>query len=187
MASLGTASPTAGPTKAQGQPPNGTIRWLFDHEARGQSLEHAHITLGSTVGSHWQPVQFARVLTPGPTRAGEIVVSLIGKHGRNICMTLFEKDRALGGGCAVGTGLRPFSEMRFNTAGHWGIFGLASDDVARMVLLLPGERHVPVPLNDNAFLLNTKTEDVPSTLVAYDEHGLVISRTTQPPIPHLPR
>jgi hypothetical protein len=132
-------------------------------------------------------VRFARVLTPGPTRAGEIVVSLIGKHGRNICMTLVENGRASGGGCGFGTGLRPFSEMRFSNAGHWGIFGLASDDVARMVLVLPGGHHVPVPLKDNAFLLNTKTADVPSTLVAYDEKGLVISRTSQPPIPNLPR
>ena len=102
-------------------------------------------------------------------------------------MTVFEKGRAVAGGCAVGSGLRPFSEMRFSSGGQFGIAGLASDDVARMVLLLPRGGHVRVPLKDNAFLLTTKAAGVPSTLVAYDEDGLVISRTGQRPIPHLPR
>jgi hypothetical protein len=178
------AAPRA--TNAQGQPSDGAIHWLFNHDLRGQSPTQAHVKLGS----HWQRAKFARVLTPDPSSSEKIVVSLIGKHGHNICMTVVNKNHALGGGCGVGNNLTPFSEMNMSSGrGRQQIqivAGLASDDVARMALLLPDGRHVPVPLKDNAFVFTIKAAYISSTLVAYDKNGLVISGAKQRPIPRLP-
>jgi len=165
----------------------GTISWLLRHEPRGASLASAHIRLGSTVGSHWQPVRFARVLTPNPRNPDKLVVSLIGKHGRNICLTLFEHGRAVSGGCGIGSLLKPFSSMTSTDAtGREDIAGLASDEVASISLVRPGGRSLPVPLKDNAFLITIDRSGGSSTLVAYDSAGSVISSTTQRPITHLP-
>jgi hypothetical protein len=185
-----TAASIPGPTHVERRVPNGTIRWLFRHEPRGQSLADAHISLGSTVGAHWQPVRFARVLTPNPASKAEIVVSLIGKHGRNICMTVVVPKA--GGGCAIGNLLRPFSEMTAsgtNVADPGGVIlaGLASDEVAHMELFLPGGRHRAVPLKDNAFFASVRASDYPANLVAYDRNGLIVGTAATPGPIRLPR
>src|SRR5258708_6130781 len=95
---MSVAIASMGATAERGVPsahelPVGTIHWLFRHLPRGQSLSAAHIARGSTVGAHWQPLKFARVLTPDPKSEFRLVVSLIGKHGRNICLTLFDQER----------------------------------------------------------------------------------------------
>lgn len=178
------ASPP-GPTHVQRQLPNGTVRWLFAHEPRGQSLAQAHIPLLSTVGAHWQPVRFARVIAPDPHSPVKVVLSLIGKRGRNICMTVYSGDSS-GGGCAVGLLLKPFN---YDISSHMNpscascastvVAGVASDDVARMELYLPG-RHRPVALKDNVFLVTLGPSVSAWNLVAYDRHGLVIGRSSPP-------
>ena len=85
--------------------PDGTISWLFRHALRGQSLAEAHIPLGSTVGAHWQPVRFARVLSL-TRRAVRSLRHSDRTEGRNICVTLVNPN-ALGGGCAFGKLLDP--------------------------------------------------------------------------------
>ena len=105
-----------GPGQVQRQVGNGTIAWLFRHQPRGESLAAAHIAPLSLVGSHWQPTRFARVLVPDPVAGEKIAVSLIGKHGRNICMTVF-LARSGFGGCAIGLLLKPFN---VSTAGGLG-------------------------------------------------------------------
>ncbi len=178
-----------GPKRVERQLPNGTISWLFRHELRGQSLAAAHVSLGSTVGAHWQPVRFARVLTPVPRSEATIVVSLIGKRGRNICTTVFLPKGGGVGGCAIGLSLRPFnvstaSGIDIAPDGGVVLSGLASDDVARMVLFLPHDRKRAVPLKDNAFFIRVSGADYPATLVAYDNQGLVIGRSPTKPAFH---
>lgn len=155
------AAAMPGPTQVERRVPNGTIGWLFQHELRGQSLAESNIALGSTVGAHWQPVRFARVLTPDPASKAKIVVSLIGRRGRNICMTVV-LPRGGFGGCAIGLNLRPFNG---STAGGVNIAGLvlaglASDDVARMELFLPQGRHRRVPLQDNAYFVSVRAPTI---------------------------
>jgi hypothetical protein len=167
-----------GPTRVDRQPSKGTIRWLFRHEQRGQSLWAAGIPVGSTVGSHWQPVRFARVLQPNPRSSARIVVSLIGRRGRNICMTVV-LPRTGFGGCAIGMDLRPFSvstAFGLNITGGDGVVlaGLASDEVARMELFIAGGARRHVPLRDNAFFIRVTSKELPCNLVAYDTHGDVI-------------
>jgi hypothetical protein len=178
------ASPP-GPTHVQRQVPNGTVSWLFAHKPRGQSLAQAHIALLSTTGAHWQPVRFARVITPDPRSRVRVVLSLIGKRGRNICMTVY-LGYSSGGGCAVGLLLKPFN---YDISSHMNpscpscsdivVAGVASDDVARMELFLPG-RHRPVPLRDNVFVVTLAPSVSAWSLVAYDRNGLVIGRSSPP-------
>ena len=185
------ASPP-GPTHIQRQVPNGTVRWLFAHKPRGQSLAQAHIPLLSTTGAHWQPVRFARVITPDPRSPEKVVLSLIGKRGRNICMTVYSGHSASSGGCAVGLLLKPFN---YDVSSHMNpncsscsdvvVAGVASDDVARMELFLPG-RHRPVSLKDNVFVLTLGPSISAWSLVAYDRSGLVIGRSSPPPSFQIP-
>jgi hypothetical protein len=180
------ASPP-GPSHIQRQVPNGTVSWLFAHHPRGQSLAQAHIPLLSTVGAHWQPVRFARAITPDPRSQVRVVLSLIGKRGRNICMTVYlGHSSGGGGGCAIGLLLKPFNydiSSRMNpscpSCGDVVVAGVASDDVARMELFLPG-RHRPVPLRDNVFLVMLGPSVSAWSLVAYDRNGLVIGRSSPP-------
>jgi hypothetical protein len=173
-----------GPAHVQRPVPNGTIAWLFHHQPRGESLASAHIAPLSLVGAHWQPTKFARVLVPDPAAGEKIAVSLIGKRGRNICMTVV-LARSGFGGCAIGLLLKPFNVstaggIGFGTGQKTILAGLASDDVARMVLFLAHDRRRPVPLEDNAFFVTVAQAELPANLVAYDHNGLVIgiTRTT---------
>jgi hypothetical protein len=181
-----------GPTHVQRQVPNGTVRWLFAHEPRGQSLAQAHMALLSTTGAHWQPVRFARVITPDPRSQVRVVLSLIGKRGRNICMTVYLGHSSSSGGCAVGLLLKPFN---YDISSHMNpscsscsdvvVAGVASDDVARMELFLPG-RHRSVPLIDNVFVVTLGPSVSAWSLVAYDQNGLVIGRSSPPPSIQIP-
>ena len=174
-----------GPRHIQRQVPNGTVHWLFAHKPRGQSLAQAHIALLSTTGAHWQPVHFARVIRPDPHSQVKVVLSLIGKRGRNICMTVY-LPYSSSGGCAIGLLLKPFnydisSRMNPNcpSCSNVIVAGVASDDVARMELFLPG-RHRSVPLKDNVFLVTLSPSVSAWSLVAYDHSGLVIGRSSPP-------
>jgi hypothetical protein len=180
------AAPLPGPKRVERLVPNGTVKWLFAHEPRGQSLTAADIRLGSTVGAHWQPVKFARVLTPDSRTDAKIVLSLIGKHGRNVCMTVFF-PHAGGGGCAIGLSLRPFNVSLLSGTdvapdGGFVLAGVASDDVARLKLFLPHGRQRTVTLKDNTFVASVTEADSPATLAAYDSHNLVIGRFGQRPV-----
>ncbi len=184
------ASPP-GPAHVQRQVPNGTVHWLFAHEPRGRSLAQAHIALLSTTGAHWQPVRFARVIAPDPHSRVRVVLSLIGKRGRNICMTVY-LGYTSSGGCAVGLLLKPFNydisshlNPSCSSCGDVVVAGVASDDVARMELYLPG-RHRSVPLRDNVFLALLAPSVSAWSLVAYDRNGLVIGRSSPPPSIRIP-
>lgn len=179
-----------GPTHVQRIVRNGTVHWLFAHQPRGQSLARAHIPLLSTTGAHWRPVRFARVVTPDPSQPVKVVLSLIGKRGRNLCITVYY-GYSSSGGCGVGRLLKPFnydisSHMNPNCTNCGGVViaGVASDDVARMELFLPGGRHRTVPLKDNVFLVRLRARESSTNLVAYDHTGLIIGRSAPPPAIH---
>jgi hypothetical protein len=160
----------------------GTIHWLFQHEPRGESLAQAGIPVGALVGSHWQPVRFARVLRPDPTKNIRLAVSLIGKRGLNICVTTFQA-RAIGGGCAVGLTLAPFNaqvSIGSSRAPSALISGLAGDTVARMSLFLGTGNHLAVPLRNNAFAILAPRGEPTAKLVAYDRQGRVIGSSREP-------
>jgi hypothetical protein len=171
-----------GPQRVERQLPPGTIRWLFRHQPRGQSLQAAGIAVGSLVGSHWQPVRFARVLRPDPSSPTRIVVSLIGKRGRNLCMSVFFPGGGVGG-CGVGH-LAPlkfttFSGLDLVPNGGFVVAGLASDQVARIELFVANGTHRRVPLRDNAFFTRVARSELPVNLVAYDKQGKVIGTTVK--------
>jgi hypothetical protein len=179
----GATAAIPGPSHVQRHVPNGTIHWLFAHEPRGLSLAAAHVSLLSTVGSHWQPVKFARVIEPAP--GVKMAITLIGKRGRNVCVTVFlPNPEGGGGGCRFGLGLQPFTSMTLSglaTAPGGGsvVAGLASDEVVRMAVFANGKQSRPVALVANAFVVRLGPSDYPANLVAYDARGLVIGTTGQ--------
>jgi hypothetical protein len=168
-----TAISSPGPSHVDRRLPRGTIRWLFRHEPRGQSLAAAHIPLGALTASHWQSVRFARVLHPDPRNDIRVAVSLIGKRGRNVCITVFLK-RAVSGACAVGLVLSPTNGIETVLGGSAFLAGLASDSVARMVMFLARGARRPVALKDNAYAVHLRASALPGKLVAYDSQGRVI-------------
>jgi hypothetical protein len=176
-----TQATSAAPSRA-----HGTIGWLFRHEPRGQSLAQAAIRITRTVGSHWQPVRFARVLTPDSHSRARIVLSLIGKRGRNVCMTLFPSganatNDAGGGGCAVGLTLTPLSTMIAYGLGGGYIAGAAEDQVVRITLQLGDGSAMSVSLRDNVFFIHIPPGVTPRTLVSFDRNGHAIGRDSVPP------
>jgi hypothetical protein len=174
----GLAASTMHPTRfsesATKQLPLGKIQWLLRHEPRGVSLASAGLSVGSTSGSHWQPVRFARLLSPNPRSGWKVAVSLIGKRGRNICLTIYDGRRNIAGGCAFGSLLRPFSAMTTTNGDQVAFAGLASDGVARLALVLANGKRLPAPLLDNAFLIVLPMQDQPLRLIAYDQAGALI-------------
>jgi hypothetical protein len=180
------AEAAPGPTHVQRHVRNGTVHWIFEHEARGQSLAEAQVPVLATVGAHWQPVRFARVITFNTSPRAKVVLSLIGKRGRNLCITVLQ-GYSSSGGCAVGLLLKPFnytssSHMDPNcpTCGGVLVAGVASDDVQRIELFLPGGRQRPVALKDNVFVVALRPMESAVSLVAYDRAGLVIGRSSPP-------
>ncbi len=159
------------------QPPLGKIQWLLRREPRGEPLASAGISVGTTSGSHWQPVRFARLLSPNPRSGWKVVVSLIGKRSRNICLTIYKGRRNIAGGCAIGSLLRPFSAMTTTNGDQIAFAGLASDGVARLNLVLANGKRLQARLVDNAFLIVLPVRDLPLRLVAYDRAGARISGT----------
>lgn len=159
--------------------PAGSIRWLFRHQARGESLGQAGISLGALVGSHWQPVRFARVLRPDPTGKYLIALSLIGKRGLNVCITTLVGRKPLGGGCGAGLDLRPFNSTLFSGSNLRTalLAGVAADSVARIVVRTPSGHQLPVALHDNTFVVRVPKSKFPLQLIAYNSHSQRIGTT----------
>ena len=95
-----------------------------------------------------------------------------------LCYLLIDRGGS-GGGCSPAD--RPFDRAPF-TFGSSGsgssqysvLSGLASDDVAKLVLFSLRGGIVDVPLRDNAWLVRVASDDYPLRLVAYDREGRVI-------------
>ncbi|MGD0713231.1 MAG: hypothetical protein ABSB24_03475 [Gaiellaceae bacterium] len=164
-----------GPHTVQRKLGPGTIGWLVHHEPRGQSLAQAHVPRRILVGFHMAGgVAFARVLRPDPQSSIRVVASLVGKHGRNLCiLTLFHG--MAGGGCSVR--LAPITVgLSLDEGGNQFavLAGLARDGVASLDLFLADGERWPVRLTDNAFAIEVPRDKFPVSLVAYDGAGRIV-------------
>lgn len=160
--------------------PAASIRWLFQHQPRGESLAQAGVPLGTLVGSHWQPVRFARVLRPISTGKYLIALSLIGKRGLNVCVTTFVGRKPLGGGCGADLNLRPFNSTLFSGSDlHRALLsGVAADSVTRIIVRTANGHSIRVAVHDNTFVVRVAKPQFPLRLVAYDAHGHAIGSTS---------
>jgi hypothetical protein len=170
-----------GPTKIERHVSDGTIGWLDRQELRGQPLSVLPSPSRAEITRH---VVFGRVVAPDPTRPVRVALTLsTSRHGgraTGLCSWLIFGSGAAGGGCAVRADL--FKTEPFNVDEGFGsgsdqfmtLNGLASDDVARIVVFLANGQTMKVPLRDNTFLVDVARSKTPVRLVAYDAHGRVI-------------
>ena len=166
---------TPGPKAVQRTLGPGTIGWLVHHEPRGQSLAQARIPRSSMIGFHMAGgIAFARVLRPDPQSSIRIVVALVGRHGRNLCILTLGAGTG-GGGCGVR--LAPIDAgLTLDQGGDQFavLSGLARDGVASLDLFLADGERWPVPLTDNAYAIEVPRDKFPVSLVAYDGDGRIV-------------
>jgi hypothetical protein len=160
---------------------SGRIGWLMRHEQRGESLGAAHIRAASLTGSHWQTLRFARVIAPRTFRGGRIALSLIGRLGRNVCMTVFIGARSRFGGC----GLKP-APITFSVASvdrtRLVLAGVVRDGVSRVSVVTARHATLRVPLVENAYFRTLSRSDLPAGLFAHGE-GKILGSVVARPLP----
>jgi hypothetical protein len=165
-----------GPQAVQRRLGAGEIGWLVRHVPRGESLAQAHVPRRMVLGFHSAGgIAFARVLRPDPQSSIRIVVSLIGRHGHNLCILTFGDGAAGGGGCSVR--LAPITAtLQIDEGGNQFaiLSGLARDGVSRLDLFLADGERWPVALTDNAFAVEVPRDKFPVSLVAYDGAGRIV-------------
>jgi hypothetical protein len=173
----------------------GTIGWLEDREERGEPpevlpknprREHINRLFRQRVGLPDQVVVFGRVLAPNQDHPLRYVVTLVahraGGRVAEVCVGA-TRFRGIGGDCdpfPVAFDRTPFRyAMGGGGPGLSDAFvtidGLASDDVARLEILLADGTRVDVPLADNAFIADVSRAGLPGRIVAYDSEDRVIS------------
>jgi hypothetical protein len=174
-----------GPTQVERKVDGGSIEWVERGEPRGDPLPSNRIgPLLKGPGGLRQHLLLARTVQPDPDeylRVGVVAVSpghTLQDPRAMLCSLLIERDGA-GGGCSRGD--HPFDRAPFTfgsssvgSSQYSVLSGLASDDVARLVLFSLRGGTVDVPLRDNAWLVRVASGDYPLRLVAYDRDGRVI-------------
>jgi hypothetical protein len=177
-----------GPAAVQRTVHGGAIRWLARREPRGTAVPS---TVHRIAGVR-PDVIFHREITPDPAAPERMVVSVrpvgnanSGAHLRNTLQVCAEVvgGRFPGGGCWPAGQLFSLAPFSLGVSGLPGdqittIAGLASDDVAKLVLFLGTGRRVVVPLHDNGYIISAAKADYPLRLVAYDRQGRVIGLRT---------
>jgi hypothetical protein len=175
-----------GPTEVERTVEGGSIEWVELDEPRGDPLPRGRIGrpfLGGPRGLH-QHLLLARVIQPEPDdylRVGVVALSpgqSLQDPRSQLCALLIDREES-GGGCSRGD--RPFDRAPFTfsssssgSSQYSVLFGLASDDVAKLVLFSLHGGTIEVPLRDNAWVVRVSRGDYPLRLVAYDRHGRVI-------------
>jgi hypothetical protein len=182
------AKPT-GPSQVERTIKGGRIAWIERRELRGEAIpDGAPYARGPTV----KGFDFARLLTPDPESHMRILVGIgsLGRYGVKpgedaLCSALVAGGGS-GGTCSSLAGLFRRGPLMWSQSLIGGgdqyetISGVASDDVARLeIFFATGERR-PVPLRDNAFLVQAARAKYPVRLVAYDDDGLVVAVDTLP-------
>jgi hypothetical protein len=180
-------SPT-GPATVQRQVKGGAIGWFARRQPRGQAVP---ANLHHIVGVK-PDVIFARMLTPDPAAPERVVLSIrpaghayFGGRLRNkqqVCAELVG-GRYSGGGCWPAGRLFSTAPFAWWVAEQPGgqvvtISGVASDQVARMILFSATGNRQAVPLHDNTYLALGTLADYPLRLVAYDRDGRIIGIAT---------
>ncbi len=177
------AEPT-GPEKVEHVVSGGRVGWLERRERRGEEPNARHLRGPMT------RFDFARLLAPDPQSHMRILVGIgtLPRYGirageEAVCVFLVSGGTA-GGGC---NDLKdpfpraPFmsSQTLFGGGDQYATLnGLASDDVARMELFLATGERRPIPLRDNAWLIQAARAKYPVRVVAYDADGRVIGVDT---------
>jgi hypothetical protein len=177
-----------GPTKADRILRAGTIRWLVQHEPRGNAWQPA--SLMGQLGT----LAYARAIKPDPDGSlaeGLFVIRLRSatRVPHAIVGELILCEQPLGPfsegggeGCfypSSPNSLFP-SGQSFVTSdtGSGGqimdLTGAAADGVAGLKLFLASGRVVPAVLKDNAFTVSAPSDQMPGKLVAYDSTGRVL-------------
>jgi hypothetical protein len=179
----GRAGEPGGPDKVERVVEGGTIGWFTRREERGEPLdEELRETLMLVPTS-----AFGRMITPDPGSSKRMVITA-GKHrhfplrpSSEQLLSYFVVAR----GGTVGSAM-PVDDMfprspftfSYGTVGGGDQFatfaGLASDDVARMEIFTATGDRIPVPLRDNAYLIEVALARFPAKVVAYDAEGRVI-------------
>jgi hypothetical protein len=174
-----------GPTKVERHISGGRIGWLDKQELRGQPLSVLPSRSRALITRH---VVFGRVIAPDPARPVRIALTLsTSRHGgraTGLCNWLIYGSGAAGGGCAVRADLFKGGPISVGSMLDSGsdqfatLSGIASDDVARIVVFLATGQTMNVPLRDNVYLVDVARAKAPVRLVAYDTHGRVIGIQT---------
>jgi len=181
-----TARPS-GPAAVERNVEGGSIGWLQRREPRGDPATST--TLG-WVGHTLENVEFARLLAPDPRSPMRILVELgtlsppFGPKYRALCVFLVS---AGGGSGGCNSAAQPFvreplmwGESLAEGGGQYTtLSGIASDDVARLDLYLATGERRPIPLADNAWVVQAPRAKYPIRLVAYDNAGRVIAVETR--------
>jgi hypothetical protein len=172
-----------GPTHVERHVTNGKIGWLERHEPLGQSLDVLPGRDGALVRRH---TVFGRVVAPDPGQPVRVAVTLStgpeGGKALGICTWIVMRS-GVAGGCAVRAQLFATSPITSGVSLGGGsdqfstIAGLASDDVARIVVFLANGQRMTAPLSDNAYLVQVARSTFPVRLVAYDQAGRVVGFT----------
>jgi hypothetical protein len=165
--------------------PGATIGWIESRELRGLSLQ--------AVGLHERQipllrrgrVSFARVIRPDARSHRWVLVAVVampeaGSPGGRLQQEQLCVLEGGGGGCSPWSTYfdeRPFSYgigARSGGDQYAVIKGLASDDVARLELILADGERITAALNDNVHLTEVARSRFPINLVAYDADRNVI-------------
>jgi len=181
------AKPT-GPAKVERTVAGGRVGWLERREPRGvEPPADAPYMRGPMGGG----LEFARLLAPDPQSHLRLLVGIgtLKRYGvpageQAVCYFLVAGGSS-GGGCSPLDRLFPRAPFSFGQSliggGHQfeTISGLASDEVARLeIFFATGERR-PIPLADNAFIVQAARAKYPIRLVAYDAAGQIIGIETR--------
>jgi hypothetical protein len=175
-----------GPTHVERKVDGGSIGWVEREEPRGNPLPSNRIGrpfLEGPGGLH-QNLLLARTIQPDPEdylRVGVVAVSpghTMQDRRAMLCSLLIDRDGS-GGGCSPADRIFDRAPFTFGSSGFGSsqysvLSGLASDDVAKLVLFSLRGGTVEVPLRDNAWLVRVASGDYPLRLVAFDREGRVI-------------
>jgi hypothetical protein len=163
----------------------GRIGWLEEREARGESLDV--VPPGGLPGRARENAIFGRVLTPDPDRPFRMVVAVNTQRANGlpatVCVWPVTHAGGTSGGCmhyseAFDRGpILASASMRLGSDAFIMISGVASDDVARIDVLLADGQRAEVPLQDNAFVVDLPRANLPGRFVAYDDEDRVIGVT----------
>lgn len=186
---MAAGAPVTAPTvPIQRRVHGGKIAWLDRHEKRGQPLSvlPARIRralLGYRAGVPGRTrVVFGRVLTPDPNVPFRVALTLNAHHAggpaAGICIVIATVSGG-GGGCSPYPGIFDNAPVTVGSFGNGPdeyvtADGVASDDVARLQAVLMTGQRLPVPLSDNAFIVNLPRAKLPARIVAYDRNGKVV-------------
>jgi hypothetical protein len=174
-----TAAP--GPTHVDRRITGGSIGWLDRGDAVGAVAPDSKAFVAGTV-------LFRRMLIPDPQSVIRVVVSLMGgtpsinrffPGQKEICVTLLAQG-AGGSGCWTPDQLFARGPVTIGEAVISGsdqqtlVYGVASDDVARLQIYLADGQVLPVAIRDNAYGAALLRTTFPARVVAYDNRNRVI-------------